>query len=75
MLWNYTDKAELTMKNMEDKELEVYLSKIPDEILYAYNVYQVEGEGRNLFANIEGDKETIMGLPIKKIKEYLSQYK
>ena len=75
MLWNYTDKAELTMKNMEDKELEDYLSKIPDEILYAYNVYQVEGEGRNLFANIEGDKETIMGLPIKKIKEYLSQYK
>tara|TARA_B100001063_G_scaffold244210_1_gene276461 strand:+ start:1743 stop:2327 length:585 start_codon:yes stop_codon:yes gene_type:complete len=75
MLWNYTDKAELTMKNMEDKELEDYLSKIPDEILYAYNVYQVEGEGRNLFATIEGDKETIMGLPIKKIKEYLSQYK
>jgi septum formation protein len=75
MLWNYTDKAELTMKNMEDIELEDYLSKIPDEILYAYNVYQVEGEGRNLFATIEGDKETIMGLPIKKIKEYLSQYK
>ena len=72
MIWNYTDKAKLTMKNFSDKELETYLSKISDEALYAYNVYQIEGEGRNLFASIEGDEDTIMGLPIKKIKEYLS---
>ena len=72
MIWNYTDKATLTMKNLSDNELKNYLSKIPDEVLYAYNVYQIEGEGRNLFARIEGDEDTIMGLPIKKIKEYLS---
>ena len=72
MIWNYTDKAKLTMKNFSNDELKNYLSKIPDEILYAYNVYQIEGEGRNLFASIEGDEDTIMGLPIKKIKEYLS---
>ena len=72
MIWNYTDKAKLTMKNFTDFELENYLSKISDETLYAYNVYQIEGEGRSLFASIEGDEETIMGLPIKKIKEYLS---
>ena len=71
MIWNYTDKAVLTMKNFSDKELKVYLSKIKDEVLYAYHVYQIEGEGRNLFSNIEGDENTIMGLPIKKIKEYL----
>ena len=71
MIWNYTDKAKLTMKNFSVKELENYLSKISDEALYAYNVYQIEGEGRNLFANIEGDKDTIMGLPVKKIKEYM----
>ena len=71
MIWNYTDKAKLTMKNFSEIELEEYLSKIPDEILYAYNVYQIEGEGRNLFASISGDEDTIMGLPIKKIKEYL----
>ena len=71
MMWNYTDKAELTMKNMSDQELKQYLSKISDENLYAYNVYQIEGEGRNLFSNIAGDKNTIMGLPIIKIKEYL----
>ena len=71
MIWNYTDKAKLTMKNFSGKELENYLSKISDEALYAYNVYQIEGEGRNLFANIEGDKDTIMGLPVKKIKEYM----
>ena len=71
MIWNYTDKAKLTMKNFSLKELENYLSKISDEALYAYNVYQIEGEGRNLFANIEGDKDTIMGLPVKKIKEYM----
>ena len=72
MIWNYTDKAKLTMKNFTDDELKNYLSKIPDKTLYAYNVYQIEGEGRNLFASIEGDEDTIMGLPIKKIKEYIS---
>ena len=71
MIWNYTDKAILTMKNFSEKELINYLSKIPDETLYAYNVYQIEGEGRNLFDSIEGDENTIMGLPINKIKEYL----
>ena len=71
MIWNYTDKATLTMKNLSDEELKKYLSKISNEALYAYNVYQIEGEGRNLFTNIKGDEDTIMGLPIKKIKEYL----
>ena len=71
MIWNYTDKAALTMKNMSETELKVYLSKIKDEALYAYNVYQIEGEGRKLFSKIDGDEDTIMGLPIKKIKEYL----
>ena len=75
MIWNYTDKASLTMKNMTEDELKVYLSKISDQALYSYNVYQIEGEGRNLFSNINGDENTIMGLPIKKIKEYLSNYK
>ena len=74
MIWNYTDKARLTMKNFSNSELKNYLSKISDEALYAYNVYQIEGEGRNLFENIEGDKDTIMGLPVKKIKEYLNSY-
>ena len=73
MIWNYTDKASLTMKNLSDDELKLYLSKISDEALYAYNVYQIEGEGKNLFSSIEGDKDTIMGLPIKKIKEYLKE--
>ncbi len=71
MIWNYTDRAELKMKDFTNEELKDYLSKIPDEILYAYNVYQIEGEGRKLFARINGDKDTIMGLPVKKIKEYL----
>ena len=71
MIWNYTDKAELTMKNFKDEDLKIYLSKIPDETLYAYNVYQIEGEGRNLFSSISGDEDTIMGLPVLKIKEYL----
>jgi len=71
MIWNYTDKAELTMKNFTEEDLKIYLSKIPDEALFAYNVYQIEGEGRNLFSNITGDEDTIMGLPIFKIKEYL----
>ena len=75
MIWNYTDKATLKMKNFTEKELNVYLSKISDDNLFAYNVYQIEGEGKNLFSNIEGDKDTIMGLPIKKIKEYLNNYK
>ena len=71
MIWNYTDKAKLKMKNFSEKELREYLSKISDEALYAYNVYQIEGEGRNLFSDIDGDENTIMGLPIKRIKEYL----
>ena len=71
MIWNYTDKAELTMKNFTDEDLKIYLSKISDETLYAYNVYQIEGEGRNLFSSISGDEDTIMGLPVLKIKEYL----
>ena len=71
MLWNYSDKASLTMKKMTDEELKKYLSIIKDEALYAYNVYQIEGEGRNLFSRIDGEKETIMGLPINSIKEYL----
>ena len=75
MIWNYTDKASLTMKEMSELELEVYLAKISDEALYAYNVYQIEGEGRSLFSKVEGDKDTIMGLPVKKIKEYLNNYK
>ena len=75
MIWNYTDKAYLTMKNFSENELKLYLSKISDEKLYAYNVYQIEGEGRNLFSKIEGDEDTIMGLPVKKIKEYLGNYK
>ena len=71
MIWNYTDKAGLTMKQMSNDELKLYLSKIKDEALYAYNVYQIEGEGRSLFSKIEGSEDTIMGLPIKQIKEYL----
>ena len=71
MIWNYTDKATLTMKNFLEDDLKIYLSKISDEALYSYNVYQIEGEGKNLFSNIEGDINTIMGLPVKKIKEYL----
>ena len=75
MIWNYTDKASLTMKKMREEEIETYLSKISDEALYAYNVYQIEGEGRSLFSKIDGDDDTIMGLPVKKIKEYLDNYK
>ena len=71
MIWNYTDKATLTMKNFLEDDLKIYLSKISDEALYSYNVYQIEGEGKSLFSNIEGDRNTIMGLPVKKIKEYL----
>ena len=75
MIWNYTDKAELTMKNFSEKDLKNYLSKISDEALYAYNVYQIEGEGKNLFSKIDGDKNTIMGLPVLKIKKYFENYK
>ena len=71
MIWNHTDKATLVMKNFSDEGLKLYLSKIPDEVLYAYNVYQIEGEGKSLFAEVKGDKNTIMGLPIKQIKKYL----
>jgi|TARA_B100000795_G_scaffold190812_1_gene145379 septum formation protein len=74
MIWNYTDKASLTMKQMRDDELISYLAKISDEALYAYNVYQIEGKGRSLFSKIDGDEDTIMGLPVKKIKEYLNNY-
>ena len=75
MVWNHTDKATLTMKKMNDDELKNYLAKISDETLYAYNVYQIEGEGRELFSNIDGNENTIMGLPIEKIKKYLDNYK
>ena len=75
MVWNYTDKASLTMKKMTDQELKNYLVKISDEALYSYNVYQIEGEGRNLFSSIDGNENTIMGLPIEKIKKYLDKYK
>ena len=74
MIWNYTDRAKLTMKNYSINQLQSYLSKISDEALYAYNVYQIEGEGRSLFSKIEGNKNTIMGLPIDKIKDYLKNY-
>ena len=73
MIWNHTDRAKLKMKNFSEKQLSEYLSKISDEALYAYNVYQIEGEGRNLFSEINGDEDTIMGLPVKKIKEYLKE--
>ena len=74
MVWNFSDKATLTMKNFSDIDLKNYLSKISDEALFAYNVYQIEGEGKKLFLNIQGDENTVMGLPIKKIKEYLNKY-
>ena len=75
MVWNHTDKALLTMKKMTNDELINYLAKISDEMLYAYNVYQIEGEGRNLFTSIDGNENTIMGLPVEKIKKYLNNYK
>ena len=74
MIWNYTNKASLTMKQMSEEELKIYLATISDEALHAYNVYHIEGEGRSLFSKVEGDEDTIMGLPIKKIKEYLNNY-
>ena len=75
MVWNHTDKATLTMKKMDEDDLKSYLTKISDEALYAYNVYQIEGEGRNLFSSIDGNENTIMGLPVEKIKKYLDNYK
>jgi len=75
VIWNYTDKATLIMRKMTDIDLKMYLNKITDEVLYAYNVYQIEGEGRSLFLKIEGDENTIMGLPIKQIKKYLNKIK
>ena len=75
MIWNYTDKAYLTMRNFSDIQLKEYLDKISDELLYSYNVYQIEGEGRNLFKSIDGDENTIMGLPIIEIKKYIGSYK
>ena len=72
MIWNYTDTAALTMKKMSLEELKTYLKKVKDEALYAYNIYQIEGEGRKLFSKIEGEEDTIMGLPVKKIKEYVN---
>ena len=75
MIWNYTEKAEMKMKNFTKKELEVYLGKITDKDLYSYNVYQIEGEGKKLFSEINGDVDTIMGLPIKSIKKYLDNIK
>ena len=74
MIWNYTDKAALTMKNMTNKELSNYLSNISDDALFAYNVYQIEGLGRNLFSKIDGNENTIMGIPVEKIKDYLNNY-
>jgi septum formation protein len=75
MIWNHTDKASLTMKKMSEEKLRNYLDKISDEALYAYNVYQIEGEGRSLFSKIDGNEDTIMGLPVKEIKQYLNNYK
>ena len=75
MIWNYTDKAKLFMKNFTDEDLKIYLNKLSDEVIFAYNVYQIEGEGRNLFASINGDENTIMGLPVDKIKEYIGNHK
>ena len=71
MIWHYSDKAKLTMKNFEILDLKKYLAKITDEALYAYNVYQIESLGKDLFLKIEGNENTIMGLPVEKIKEYL----
>ncbi len=71
MIWHHTEKATLIMKDFSDEDLKIYLSKISDEALFAYNVYQIEGEGRKLFLEIDGDENTIMGLPIKKIKDFL----
>ena len=75
MIWNFTDASTLTMKQLNLDEIKSYLSKIKDKELYAYGVYQIEAGGRSLFSNIEGDEDTIMGLPVKQIKEYLNTLK
>ena len=75
MVWNYTDAASLTMKQLNLDEIKSYLEKIRDKELYAYGVYQIEADGRSLFLKIEGDEDTIMGLPVKQIKDYLSKIK
>ena len=75
MIWNHTDASTLTMKKLNLDEIKSYLGKIKDEVLYAYGVYQIEADGRSLFSKIEGDEDTIMGLPVKQIKEYLNQLK
>ena len=75
MIWNHTDASTLTMKKLNLDEIRSYLSKIKDEALYAYGVYQIEADGRSLFSKIEGDEDTIMGLPVKQIKEYFNTLK
>ncbi len=75
MIWNSSDASTLTMKQLNLDEIESYLAKIGDKELYAYGVYQIEADGRSLFSKIEGDEDTIMGLPVKQIKEYLSEIK
>jgi len=75
MIWNFTDAAKLTMKKLNEDKIKSYLAKINDKELYAYGVYQIEAEGKSLFSKIEGDENTIMGLPVKKIKEYLTNFK
>ena len=75
MIWNFTDASTLTMKQLNLNEIKSYLTKIKDKELYAYGVYQIEADGRSLFSKIEGDENTIMGLPVKQIKEYLSTLK
>ena len=75
MIWNYTDTSELKMKNLTNDELSNYLSKIKTEILLAYGVYQIEADGLELFDYVKGDKDSIMGLPIKEILKYIEQYK
>ena len=75
MIWNYTDSSNLTMKQLNLDEIKYYLDKIKDKELYAYGVYQIEADGRSLFSKIEGDEDTIMGIPIKQIKKYLNELK
>ena len=75
MIWNYTDASTLTMKKLNLDEIKSYLGRIKDEVLYAYGVYQIEADGKSLFSKIEGDEDTIMGLPVKQIKEYLNSIK
>ena len=75
MIWNYTDASSLTMKRLNLDQIKSYLKKVDDKKLYAYGVYQIEAGGKDLFSKIDGDEDSIMGLPIKKIKEYLKNLK